>query len=350
LLVITRSISGSAVTTVTATASATTASSTSAVATSATGSVTVLSLLALSVAFELVSVSGEEGRKVISLGPKVGGQELVGLGESLVHGLNEVFASSGVTSGGGIAIIDTSEHQEFLGNGSTDNTSTSGGRDELASDGTALTGNLTWDSMDITDLVTPETSSNGDQRKLSDNKGTLDGDLNFLSDLDTKTNVTVVVTDGNDSLETSSLTGSSLLLDGDDLHNLIGELNFLTVLTSLLDKHVNDLSLLDGDGVGVDLLKRVDVTVLDESTELGNGSPFVLLGTTLAGSDGFRKLDASLHLPSSSLRGDIMNASTAESQRLLLALFAQCAPLQHDARPHLQYRSLSQEAYRTLHY
>lgn len=275
MLVFTRSISGSAVSAVstvstvstvsafTTTASATTASSTSAVTTSSTGSVSVLSLLALSVFLELVSVFGEEGRKVISLGPKIRGQELVGLGESSVDSLNEVFAGSGVTSGGGIAIINTGEQQEFLGNGGTDNTSTSGGRDELASDGTALAGNLTWDGMDITDLVTPETSSDGDQRKLSDNKGTLDGNLNFLGDLDTKTNVTVVITDGNNSLKTSSLTGSGLLLDGDNLHNLIRELNFLTVLTGLLDKNVNDLTFLDGDRVGVDFLKRVDVTVLN---------------------------------------------------------------------------------------
>jgi len=188
---------------------------------------------------------------------------LVGLGEGSIHGLDEVFASSGMTSGGGIAIIDTSEHQEFLGNGSTDNTSTSGGRDELGSDGTALTSDLAWNGMDITDLVTPETSSNGDERKLGANESTLDSNLDFLGNLNTKTNVTIVITDGNDSLEAGSLTGSGLLLDREDLHNLVGELNLLTVLTGLLDKGVNDFSFLDGDRVGVDFLKRVDVSVLN---------------------------------------------------------------------------------------
>ena len=144
-----------------------------------------------------------------------------------------------MTSGGGIAIIDTSEQQEFLGHGSTDNTSTSGGRDELSSNGTTLTSNLAWNSMDITDSVTPETSSDGDKRKLGADEGTLDSNLDFLGNLDTETNVTIVITDGNNSLEAGSLTGSSLLLNRDDLHDLIRELNFLTVLTGLLDKSIN---------------------------------------------------------------------------------------------------------------
>lgn len=188
---------------------------------------------------------------------------MVGLGEGSIHGLNEVFASSGMTSGAGIAIIDTSEQQEFLGNGSTDNTSTSGGRDKLSSNGTALTSDLSWDGMDITDLVTPETSSDGDERKLGADEGTLDSNLDFLGNLDSKTNVTIVITDGNDSLKAGSLTGSGLLLNRDDLHDLIRELNLFAALTSLLDKEVNDFGFLDGDRVGVDFLKGVDVLVLD---------------------------------------------------------------------------------------
>lgn len=188
---------------------------------------------------------------------------MVGVGESSIHGLNEVFASSGMTSGGGIAIIDTSEQQEFLGNGSTDNTSTSGGRDKLGSNGTALTSDLSWDGMDITDLVTPETSSDGDERKLGADEGTLDSNLDFLGNLDSKTNVTVVITDGNNSLKAGSLTGSGLLLNRDNLHDLIRELDLFTALTSLLNKEVNDFGLLDGDGVGIDFLKGVDVLVLD---------------------------------------------------------------------------------------
>jgi hypothetical protein len=67
--------------------------------------------------------------------------------------------------------------------------------------------------MDVTDLVTPIASSDWDQGELSSNEGTLDGNLDFLSELDTKTDVTILITDGNDGLESGSLTGLGLLLD-----------------------------------------------------------------------------------------------------------------------------------------
>jgi len=47
--------------------------------------------------------------------------------------------------------------------------------------------------------------------------------LDFLGDLDSETDVTIEVSDGNDGLESGSLTGLGLLLDGNDLHDLIGE-------------------------------------------------------------------------------------------------------------------------------
>jgi hypothetical protein len=75
--------------------------------------------------------------------------------------------------------------------------------------------------MDITDLVTPIASSDWDQGKLSSNESTLDGNLDFLGELDTETDVTVLITDGNDGLESGSLTGLGLLLDRHDLHGLV---------------------------------------------------------------------------------------------------------------------------------
>jgi hypothetical protein len=67
--------------------------------------------------------------------------------------------------------------------------------------------------MDTTDSGTPVTSSDWDDVGLGIKKGTLDGDLNFLGDLDTDTDVTLSVTDSNDCLESGSLTGLGLLLD-----------------------------------------------------------------------------------------------------------------------------------------
>jgi hypothetical protein len=67
--------------------------------------------------------------------------------------------------------------------------------------------------VNITDLVTPITSSDWDKGELGSNEGTLDGDLDFLGSLDTETDVTVHVTACNNSLESGSLTGLGLLLN-----------------------------------------------------------------------------------------------------------------------------------------
>jgi hypothetical protein len=132
--------------------------------------------------------------------------------------------------------------------------------------------------MDVTDLVTPIASSDWDQGELSSNEGTLDGNLDFLGELDTETDVTVLITDGNDGLESGSLTGLGLLLDGHDLHGLVRELSL-----GSLEEDINDLGLLNGDGVSVDLLKGLDVVVLDESAKLGQGSPLLVVTSATSG-------------------------------------------------------------------
>jgi len=158
-------------------------------------------------------------------------------------------------SGGlSVAIINTSELKELLGNWSSDDTGSSWGWDQLDSNGGTLTGDLSWNGMDGTELVSPETSSDWNKLELGGNEGTLDGNLDFLGDLDSETDVTVLISDNDDSLEAGSLTGHSLLLNRDDLHDLIGDLDLLGGEDGL-----NDLSFLDGDGVGVDLLKGLDL-------------------------------------------------------------------------------------------
>ena len=67
------------------------------------------------------------------------------------------------------------------------------------------------------------------------------------------------------NLKTSTLTGPGLLLDGHDLQDL--------VLQLLAEEEVDDFRLLDGKGVEVDLLERLDLAVLDEATELGHWLP-----------------------------------------------------------------------------
>ena len=76
-----------------------------------------------------------------------------------------------------------------------------------------------------------------------------------------------VLTD--ESLESGPLTGSGLLLDGHDLENL--------VLESGSNEHVDDLVLFDGQRVKVDLLKGLDLAILNEPAKLGHGDPVLLL-------------------------------------------------------------------------
>jgi hypothetical protein len=125
----------------------------------------------------------------------------------------------------------------------------------------------------LTKVGTPVTTTNGDNGKLGKDDTTTDSGSNFLSTLDTQTNMTIFVTNDNKGLETSTLTGSGLLLNRHDLHDLISELG---------KEVINDLVLLDREREKVDFFNRLDLVSLDETTELGNGNPLVLLLSTTA--------------------------------------------------------------------
>lgn len=96
--------------------------------------------------------------------------------------------------------------------------------------------------MRLTEVGTPVSSSDWDNGELGDDDGGADGGRDFLGGLDTKTNVALGVTDDNNGLEAGTLTGTGLLLDGLDLHDLILELG---------QEEVDDLVLLDGQRVEV---------------------------------------------------------------------------------------------------
>ena len=217
----------------------------------------------------------EWGWHEVGLWPEIWGKEGVGLLKASIDGSAEVFSGSGLTDAGGVNIIDTSELKDLLGNESGNATGTSWGWDHSNDTGTALTLNLDWDGVWHTDSGTPVASSDWDELHLGVNEGTLDGNLDFLSDLDTNTGMTLSVTGGDDSLESGSLTGLGLLLDGKDAHDLIGESGFLVG-----NESVDDWGFLDWDGVGVDLLELLDGAHLDESSELGKWGPLFLESTS----------------------------------------------------------------------
>jgi len=103
--------------------------------------------------------------------------------------------------------------------------------------------------VDFADLVTPVTSADWYEGKFSTDESSLNSDLNFFSKFDSETNVSSVITNNDDGLETCALTGLGLFLNGDNLHYFITEL-----IICFLNEFVNDGCLLDWNGVSIDFL------------------------------------------------------------------------------------------------
>lgn len=88
-------------------------------------------------------------------------------------------------------------------------------------DGSALSALLDGQRVRVTKVGTPVTSPDGQDGELGNGDSGTDGGSDFLGGLDTETNVTLGVTDEDDGLETGTLTGTGLLLDGFDLHRFV---------------------------------------------------------------------------------------------------------------------------------
>lgn len=194
--------------------------------------------------------------------PEVRGEDTVGLGDGLEGCLDEVTHCRSLSGRLCVAVLDTSQLDHTLGSWGGDDTSTSWGGDKSAHDRGSLTRHLHGDGVWLTQWVTPVTTSDGDDGKLGQDNGSSDGTSDFLCALDTETQVTVKVTNGDKGLESGTLTGTGLLLDRHDLHDLVLELG---------EEEVDDLVLLDGEGEEVDLLDRLDLSVLDQSADRGDG-------------------------------------------------------------------------------
>lgn len=219
------------------------------------------------------------------LSPKVRGKETVGVGDGHESGLNEVAESLGRPTGGGVAVLNTCKLEELLRDRGGDDTSTTRSRDETGDGGTALAGNLEeqtdltpfnggngtctstylrGDGVGLTENGTPVTTADGDNAQLSEDDSATNSGSDFLRALDTETDMAIIVTDDNERLETSTLTSTGLLLDRHNLHDLVLELG---------QEEIDDLVLLDGKGEQVDVLDGLDLAILYETTQLGDGSP-----------------------------------------------------------------------------
>ena len=71
--------------------------------------------------------------------------------------------------------------------------------------------------MGLSDFVSPVAATDGNDGKLSQDDGTADSSGNLLAALNSESDVTVGVSDSDECLEASSLTGTCLFLDRHDL-------------------------------------------------------------------------------------------------------------------------------------
>ncbi len=184
----------------------------------------------------------------LSLLPEVGGEEAVGVDDSDEGGLEGVLEGLGGAGRGGVGVLDTGELEQTLDSGGGNKAGTAGGGNELKGDpsvrefpisrvsrisrnqcgiegeytytdgdGTTLAGLLDGQRVRLTEVGTPVTAADGEDSELGNGDSGTDGSGDFLGGLDTETDVTLTVTDENDGLEASTLTGTGLLLDGLDL-------------------------------------------------------------------------------------------------------------------------------------
>lgn len=137
--------------------------------------------------------------------------------------LQEVTHRRGASLGLSVHILDTRKLEQPLRRRSSNDTRTTGRRDKTTHDGSNLSADLGWHGMGLTERGTPVSSSHRDNAELRSNDRTSDGSRNFLGALDTKSDVAVKVTNGDERLEARTLAGASLLLDGHDLHDFILE-------------------------------------------------------------------------------------------------------------------------------
>lgn len=159
----------------------------------------------------------EGAAEQLGLLPQVGGEEAVGVGDGDEAGLEGVLEGLGGAGRRRVGVLDTGELQEALDGGGGDEAGTAGGRDEANGDGTALAGLLAGQGVRLTEVVAPVAATDGDDGELGDDDGGANGRGDFLGGLDAETDVALGVTDDDDGLETSTLTGTGLLLDGLDL-------------------------------------------------------------------------------------------------------------------------------------
>jgi len=186
--------------------------------------------------------------------PELRTEVSVGGLQGVEHGLNKVTHGTGVTTSGGVTILNSGHVHELLSGGGRDESGSARGGNETHANGSTLSGDLAGHSVRHTSLTSPVSTTDGGYVELGGGDGSTNGGGDLCGALDSETDVAVVVSKGDEGLESGTLSGTGLLLDGHDLHDLILEL--------VLEEVVDDLGFLDGDGEEEDLLEGGDLSVL----------------------------------------------------------------------------------------
>lgn len=114
--------------------------------------------------------------------------------------LTKVAKCGGAAPGGGVAVINTSHHEQLFGHGRRHNSSTTGSRDETHQYRATATCHLAGHSVGFADLVTPVTSPDWNDGQLGQDDGSTDSCSYLLRALHSQTNMAVVVANGNKGL------------------------------------------------------------------------------------------------------------------------------------------------------
>lgn len=121
-------------------------------------------------------------------------------GHSHYTRLTKVSKGSCAAPGGGVAVINTGHHEQLLGHRSRHDSSTTGGRDETHQDWATAARHLAGYGVRLTNLVTPITSPDRDNRQLGKDDRPTDGCGHLFGALHSQTHMTIVVTNGNKGL------------------------------------------------------------------------------------------------------------------------------------------------------
>lgn len=106
---------------------------------------------------------------------------------------------------------------------------------------------LAWYSVWLTDLVTPVSTTNRNDRQLRKDDGTTNCCCHFFGAFHSKTNMTIAIAYSNEGFETSSLSSPGLLLHRHDFKYFIfqsrskEEINYLMFLVTKIIFHCFDI-------------------------------------------------------------------------------------------------------------